>query len=171
MSEMLRPDDWEDPVVIPDLPAMARILVPFDGSHTAERALAWAELLAGASGAEIVVMVAYQPPLTKKGRGATYVEAMRDEMQAESESLANEAVELVRSRGGASRGIVVRGEAAAAALDVAETESVDLIVIGRRGLSSELTGLGGSMERLRSSLGGGVTERVARYADAPVMVV
>ena len=110
MSEMLRPDDWEDPVVIPDLPAMARILVPFDGSHTAERALAWAELLAGASGAEIVVMVAYQPPLTKKGRGATYVEAMRDEMQAESESLANEAVELVRSRGGASRGIVVRGE-------------------------------------------------------------
>ncbi|HOT80109.1 MAG TPA: universal stress protein [Microthrixaceae bacterium] len=171
MSEMLRPDDWEDPVVIPDLPAMARILVPFDGSHTAERALAWAELLAGASGAEIVVMVAYQPPLTKKGRGATYVEAMRDEMQAESESLANEAVELVRSRGGASRGIVVRGEAAAAALDVAETESVDLIVIGRRGLSSELTGIGGSMERLRSSLGGGVTERVARYADAPVMVV
>jgi nucleotide-binding universal stress UspA family protein len=139
MSEMLRPDDWEDPVVIPDLPAMARILVPFDGSHTAERALAWAELLAGASGAEIVVMVAYQPPLTKKGRGATYVEAMRDEMQAESESLANEAV--------------------------------DLIVIGRRGLSSELTGIGGSMERLRSSLGGGVTERVARYADAPVMVV
>ena len=49
--------------------------------------------------------------------------------------------------------------------------SVDLIVIGRRGLSSELTGIGGSMERLRSSLGGGVTERVARYADAPVMVV
>ena len=37
-----RPADWESPVVVPEAEVPERILVPFDGSHNAERALAWA---------------------------------------------------------------------------------------------------------------------------------
>lgn len=74
MNSMIRPKDWEDPVVLPEAVAPKRVLVCFDGSHTSERALAWASLLAGATTAELVVIVAFEQPLTMRGRGALYVE-------------------------------------------------------------------------------------------------
>ena len=172
MSEqLLRPDDWDEPVQIPDPPEVSAVLVPFDGSHSAERALAWAEGMVSASGGEVIVMVAYEPPLTKKGRGSSYVEAITAAMEEEAKLLAAEAVELLVSRGVRSRGIVVRGEASAAALDTAESEGCAAVVLGRRGLSTELEGLAGALERLRSAVHGGVSERVARLAQIPVMVV
>ena len=172
MSEpLLRPEDWEQPVAISDLDNVESVLVPFDGSHAAERALAWAELITRVTNAEVVVMVAYEPPLTKKGRGALYVDEIRAALDDEAQALATEAVELLIGRGRRARGIVVRGEPAAAALETAEAEACDLIVLGRRGLTSELAGFAGTLEKVRSALQGGVAEKVARHADVAVMVV
>lgn len=172
MSELLeRPDDWDAPVAIPDLSSVARILVPFDGSHTAERALAWAKLIATPTGAEIIVMTAYEPPLTKKGRGVLYVDDVSHALAQEAEELAAEAVSLLIEQGHVARGLIVKGEAAAAILDSAETEEVDVVVLGRRGLTSELAGLSGSLEKFRSALHGAVTDRIVRNAETAVLVV
>jgi nucleotide-binding universal stress UspA family protein len=171
MSDQARPDDWDLPIVMPPIPAPSRILVPFDGSHTAERALAWASMVAAGSQAEVIVLVGYETPLTKKGRGSTYVESVRNELQEEAHELAEEAAALLLAGGIAARAIVARGEPAAAVLEIAADEHVDLIVLGRRGLTSELGGVQGTVERLRSGLSGGVAERVMRAAESPVLVV
>jgi nucleotide-binding universal stress UspA family protein len=171
MSDLTRPDDWDQPVVVPTLTAVHRILVPFDGSHAAERALAWADLMARTVDAEIIVAVSYEPPLTKKGRGSTYVDTIRSELQDESHELAEEATAALLGRGRRARAIVVRGEPSASVLQLAEDEDVDVIVLGRRGLTSELSGLPGAVEKLRSSLSGGVAERVVRLAETAVLVV
>ncbi len=172
MNEPLtRPDDWDEPVMLPEIRSIQRVLVPFDGSHCAERALAWSVLLATTASAEVVVMVAFEPPLTKRGRGSDYVEAMRTALDEEARQLATEAVQLLLDRGCRARGIVIAGEPAASALDTAESEDCNVIVIGRRGLSSETAGLAGALERFRSAMQGGVAEKVARHAEIPVMVV
>lgn len=171
MSDLTRPDDWDLPIQIPPLHQIRRILVPFDGSHTAERALSWAELLAKATGAEIIVLVDYETPLTKRGRGSAYADSVRQELRDEAHDLAEEAAAAVGERGCSARAIVTRGEPAAAALEIAEDDDVDLIVLGRRGLTSELSGVPGAVERARASLSGGVAERVVRHAPTAVLVV
>lgn len=171
MIELSRPDDWENPVTIPPLDGLRRILVPFDGSHSSERALAFADLCAAGLGAEILVMIAYEPPFTKKGRGALYVEDMQAALREEAYELVGEAVALLEERGRTVRGLVVKGEAALAIVDTAEQEDIDVIVMGRRGLSSEMSGLTGSLERLRSSLGGAVTDKVSRSTECVVIAV
>lgn len=171
MSDLDRPADWDLPVALPELAALRRILVPFDGSHTAEQALAWAELLAAATGAGILVLVAYEPPLTRRGRGAAYVDTLRAELRDEAHELAQEAAALLSARGRDARALVVRGEVAGAILQVVEDEDVDLVVVGRRGLGSELPGVAGTVERLRAGVSGGVADRIVRHADVAVLVV
>lgn len=171
MTTLARPDDWDDPVQLPDVTAPTRVLVPFDGSHNAERALAWAELVARRAGAEIVVVVAYEQPLTMRGRGAAYIETIRDELAEEARLLATEAVELLVGRGVASRGIVVKGEPARGILDTAEDERAELIVIGRHGLTAELRGVASALDRFRDLLQGGVADKVTQHASIPVLVV
>ncbi|MCC6226842.1 MAG: universal stress protein [Microthrixaceae bacterium] len=171
MSDLQRPDDWELPVALPQLQPPARIVVGFDGSHAAETALSWAEVLASVSGAEIIVVVAFEAPLTKRGRGATYVETLRRELRAEATELAEEATTLLLGRGRDARAVVIQGEPAAAIIDVVEDEEADLVVLGRRGLASELSGLSGAVERLRVHLGGSVAERIAQLDGLNVLVV
>lgn len=171
MSSLARPDDWDDPVQLPEVTSPKRILVPFDGSHNAERALAWAELVASTTRAEVVVVVAFEQPLTMRGRGAAYIETVRDELSHEATVLAQEAVELLRAHGVDARGIVVKGEPARAILDTADDERCDLIAIGRQGLTAEVRGVSGALDRFRELLQGGVAEKVTRHAAVPVLVV
>jgi nucleotide-binding universal stress UspA family protein len=166
-----RPDDWDDPVTMPSVIAPKRVLVPFDGSHTSERSLGWAAMIAKASAAEVVVVVAYEPPLTVRGRGASYVDAAREELAREAHDLATESVALLVTQGISARGIVAKGEPARAILDTADDESCDLIVLGRQGLSAELRGLTGALNRFRELLAGGVAEKVSGHARIPVLLV
>ena len=166
-----RPEDWDEPVRLPDVTVPTRLLVPFDGSHNAERALAWAATTASATSGEIVVMVGFEQPLTMRGRGAAYVEAVRDGLEAEARSLAEEAVALLVERGISARGLVVKGDIAHAILDTAEAEACDLLVIGRQGLSSEIGGVAGTLDRMRDMLQGGVADKVVRHSPVPVLVV
>lgn len=163
-----RPRDWEEPVSMPDILGPRTVLVPFDGSHAAERALAWASLIAKPADAEVMVVVAFDPPLTVKGRGAAYVEEMKATLEEEARALAEESVELLQSRGVRARGVIVKGDVARAILETADDESAELIVMGRQGVTHEV---GGTLEKFRSMISGGVADKVARHAEVPVLVV
>jgi nucleotide-binding universal stress UspA family protein len=168
MSGLRRPEDWENPVAIPEVPSLGKVLVPFDGSHAAERALSWASLAARNNDAEIVVVVAFDPPHTVKGRGAAYVEEMRSTLEEEARGLAEESVAILLDRGLRARGVVVRGDVARAILETAEEEGADLIVLGRQGVTHEM---GDALERFRALMSGGVADKVSRHAAVPVLVV
>jgi nucleotide-binding universal stress UspA family protein len=165
-----RPDDWDTPVAIPDPPTPHKILVPFDGSHNAERALAWSLLAARNNDAEVIVLVAFDPPLTVRGRGATYVEEMKATLEAEAKELAEESVALLNERGASARGVIIRGEIGRAILETADQEHVDLIVLGRQGLSHE-AGVSATLDKFRALMSGGVAEKVSRHANVPVLMV
>jgi nucleotide-binding universal stress UspA family protein len=168
MTQYARPDDWDAPVVIPEVSPPARILVPFDGSHTAERALAWSVLSAGGSDAEVVVVVAFDPPLTMRGRGAAFVEDVKAGLREEAQGLAEESVQLLKTKGVRARGVVINGDVVQGILQIAEEERADLIIMGRQGLNHEV---GGGVDKLRRVMAGGVAEKVSRHAGVPVMVV
>jgi len=80
-------------------------------------------------------------------------------------------VQLLQAHNIHARGIVVKGEPARAILDTAEDEDVELIVIGRNGLTAELRGVAGALDRFRDLLQGGVTDKVTSHASIPVLVV
>ena len=85
--------------------------------------------------------------------------AGRTAWQHDARELATEAAELLIGRGRSARAVVVRGDPAEGILEIAESESADLIVMGRRGLG-----------RLRGVLVGSVSERVSRHAECPVLL-
>jgi nucleotide-binding universal stress UspA family protein len=164
-----RPDDWDDPVVIPELTvSFDTILVPFDGSHAAESALAHADRVAVATGGEIVVVVAYDPPITVRRRGILEVEHERSAQEAEATELAQESAAILLDRGRRARAVVVRGDPASAILETADAESADLVVMGRRGLGTEVNA---GLPFLRDLRQGSVAEKVARHAVVPVLLV
>lgn len=171
MSPLARPEDWDDPVRLLEMEPPERVLIPFDGSHASERALGWAALVARGTSSELIVVVAFEPPLTVRGRGATYVEEVRDQLLTEAQALAAEAVTLLVGRGIAARAIVVQGDPARAILDTADDEDCGLIALGRQGLTAEVRGVTGAMGRFREMLTGGVSDKVIRYATVPVLVV
>jgi nucleotide-binding universal stress UspA family protein len=152
--------NWDDPLRIPDVKGtFETILVPVDGSAHSERGLAHASVLASMSGARVVVVVAFDPPVTVRRRGIIAVQEARADMEADAKELANEAVQLMTDRGHSASAVVVRGDPVEAILETAEEEGADVIVIGRRGLST-----------LKGLLLGSVSERVARHAEIPVLL-
>lgn len=171
MNVPTRPHDWDEPVALPEVSGPGRILVPFDGSHNSERALAWAAYVAARTDVEIVVAVAYEQPVTMRGRGAAYVEEVRDQLEQGATELAAEAVTLLTQRAVRARGLVVKGDVPHALLDIADSEACELVVIGRQGLSSEAGGVAGAVGRVRDMLEGGVAAKVVRHAHVPVLVV
>ena len=156
-----RPDNWDEPTTIPDIPErMRRVLVAIDGSDHAELGLAHAARLATWSGAEVLVVVAFDHPVRFRRRGMLPGEAFVAQLEADAVELGSEAVELLLQRGLTARAIAVRGEAVEAILETAQAEDVDLVVIGRRGLG-----------QLRDLLIGSVSDRVVSRCHRPVLVV
>ena len=150
----------EEPLRVPELEGnVQRVLVPVDGSAGSERGLGYADLVARLTGAEIIVVVAFDPPLAIRRRGILQTEHLQVEMERDARELATEAAELLIERGRSARAVIVRGDAAEGILQIAEDEHADLIVMGRRGLG-----------RLRGALVGSVSERVARHAEIPVLL-
>ena len=171
MTPTDRPAHWHEPVSIPIPVLPERILVPFDGSLNAERALGWARLVSLGTDAEVIVLVGYTQPLTMRGRGAAYVEAIRDDHLTEATELAQEGVQALQAAGTTARGIVLKGEIARGIIETAAEEGCGLIVIGRQGLTAELGGVAGTRDRFLDLLQGGVCEKVTRHSDVPVLVV
>jgi nucleotide-binding universal stress UspA family protein len=156
-----RPDNWDEPVVIPPLESgIGCILVPFDGSTHGEAGLAHAVRMATWSGASFVAEDRTQHTPRFQRRSMLPAESIVSAMEADAKELATETVQLLLDRGLRARGIVVRGEPSDAILETVLAESADMVVIGRRSAGS-----------VRSAVMGSVSERIIRYAEVPVLVV
>jgi nucleotide-binding universal stress UspA family protein len=156
-----RPDNWDEPVVIPEISGDVKlIMVPFDGSTHSEMGLAHAVRMAGWTGAELLVVVAFDPPQRMKRRSMLPAESIVAAMESDARELATETVQLLLDRGVTARGLVVRGDPADAILETIDTEGADLVVMGRRGSRS-----------LRGVMMGSVSEHVIRHAGVSVLVV
>ncbi len=156
-----RPDNWDEPVRVPNIgDRMDRIMVPFDGSSHGEVGLAHAVRIAGWTKAEIVVVVAFDPPQRMKRRSMLPADSIVAAMESDARELATETVQVLLDMGVTARGIVVRGDPSDAILETIEQENVDLVVMGRRGARS-----------VRGVVMGSVSERVIRHAGVPVLVV
>jgi nucleotide-binding universal stress UspA family protein len=153
-----RPDDWDEPLEITEVPRHKRVVVGLDGSDDSELALSHALRLLD-SETELIIVVAFDPPLVGRKRGSIGIESISQEMEQDATELAEEAVDAVRARGHESRGIVVRGWPGEALIDIIEELEADMVVIGSYGLG-----------RRRRALGS-TAEYVVRTAEIPVLLV
>lgn len=114
-----------------------KILVPLDGSETAEAILPFVQEIATRTGAEIVLMTAVQPVAVWDTTITVTV------LENEEASAVDYLRQVMAKLPAEQKCRVVRGEAAEAILDAAEEEAADLIAIsthGRSGLARWLFG-------------------------------
>lgn len=139
-----------------------RLLVAFDGSSHAQRALAEAVDLARANNAALSVMaVAPEPSVwALSGYGAPVaVDRLSEQMEHEYQAMLDDAVGTVPADLPVTK-ILKRGSAGPAIVDEANTGGHDLVVMGSRGRGE-----------LRSLLIGSVSHRVLERSRVPVLAV
>jgi nucleotide-binding universal stress UspA family protein len=134
-----------------------RIVIAFDGSDQAGSAFRHALAIAARFGAELLVVSVAEPPepATRVELSAS-IDAARERFEAAFERLRAAA---------AAEGVPIRtevdvGHPAEQIVLAAERERADVIVMGRRGLST--------IERW---VLGSVSDRVVQHAHCPVLVV
>jgi len=134
---------------------MKKILVGFDGSEGSEQALNRAMMLIDEYG-ELILLAVVPSPSEK-----TFVDKeIYGKLKKKAERLIADAIADIGSHDFTITGVVEQGDAAAIIIDAASRLDVDLIVLGRRGLSE-----------LGRYLIGSVANKVVQYAHKPVMVV
>jgi nucleotide-binding universal stress UspA family protein len=133
-----------------------RILVGYDGSEKAERALETALGFASASDAKVEILSVVRPPepLNQPQAQETINAARRH-----FEEVLRRISEAVSSNGIRVSTSIAVGHPAEQILECAERISADLVIVGQRG-ASEFEGI---------SLGS-VSERVLAYAHCPVLL-
>ena len=137
-------------------PHLRRILVGYDGSTQAERAVDVALSLAQSLDASVLIFAVARPP---EPPTSVELEAVLDDAREHYE----QAFQAIRNRATDQVELTTAigvGHPAEQIVHKAETEDIDLIILGRRGVS-----------RFEKWLLGSISERVLRYAHCPVMVV
>lgn len=137
-----------------------RILVATDFSDTAKAALEYALALAKPLSAEIVLVHAWEIPLYAFPDGAMIPTGLFEGLEAASDEALQGAVKGAAASGVPLRGVLRMGPPWREIVAVAESEKVDLVVIGthgRRGVARMVLG--------------SVAERVVRTSPCPVLTV
>jgi len=134
-----------------------KILVGYDGSEPAQKALEIGLGMARAEDAKLLVLAVARPsePPTRV-ETAGILENAQEHFEKDFALIARRAGEL----GVDLETAVVVGHPTEQLVHRAETERADLIIVGRRGVS-----------RFERMLVGSTSEKVLRYAHCPVMVV
>jgi len=140
------------------------IVVGTDGSETARQAVREAVELAGALGASIELVSAYEPVAGQRLREESR-EAPRDlqwmiNAREDVEATLREAAAEVEAAGVAVRTHHREGDAADAILDVAEEGGADLIVVGNKGMTGA-----------KRFLLGSVPNKVSHHAPCSVLII
>lgn len=135
-----------------------RILVAYDGSLQARRAVEVAVDLARKYGAAVTLLTAIQHP-SYAGTIGEVDEADHEQRHA-VEQIQREAVEYARLRGIDPSVEIVSGHPAEAIVEYARAHHVDLIVMGHRGMST-----------IQRFFVGSVADRVVDHAPCMVLVV
>lgn len=142
------------------LAAMGVILVPYDGSVLAQKALEKAADLAGEGDTVLVLHVKVE--LADFGVSVGGGGSEQGEGPADEQGMVDAAVELLRKRGRAAMGEVRTGKIVEEILKEAQERRCATIVIGSTGKGNEKIG----QFRL-----GSVADKVARQAPCPVLIV
>ena len=133
-----------------------RILVGYDGSDSARKALLTAFELAECLKGKVTLLVVVRPMEFVEFEVKTALDAAKKHLAdtfhwAEDEALKRHTDLEIRSEVGHPAEIIAK---------IAEEEQFDLILIGRRGIT-----------KVKRWILGSISERVLRYAHCPVMVV
>ena len=135
-----------------------KIMVALDGSAASEKALAAAVDLAVRYKAEITaVSVAEVPEVVGM---VDEVEEIREGTEKHFRQIGQAAVDYAKSKGVPLRSVVLRGHAADALVRYAETEGMNLVVIGQHGHS-----------RIARFFLGSTSDRVSEHCPCTVMIV
>jgi nucleotide-binding universal stress UspA family protein len=135
-----------------------KILVAYDGSGQAERALDWAANLAKGLDGSSVTVLSVAPTLEAAPHIADAVDPTSNVDRHRSQ--AEKAAARLATSGTQPEMLVRAGNPAEEILNVAEEQGFDIIVLGHRGISAT-----------RRFLMGSVSERVVRHASRPVLVI
>lgn len=139
-----------------------RVLVAVDGSPFSQAVIEHLGKLLPAQGQEVLVVTVFPAVTYYQGfdRALLDVERVMTQVKEEAVEVARFACERLTAQGFSATPTVVAGDAAAMILSTAETEAVDLIVVGSHGRSG-----------LQRFLMGSVSERVMRHAPCSTLVV
>ncbi|MFW3171102.1 universal stress protein [Geodermatophilus sp. CPCC 206100] len=146
--------------------AYRTVVVGTDGSESSLRAVRRAGALAGACGARLVIVCAYEPPRADDREVRRAQEVLGDDAYqvigvGPAEETVRAATERARSAGATDvYPISVVGAPVEALLDVCRREQADLLVVGNRGLNS-----------LKGRFLGSVPSDVTRRSEVDVLVV
>jgi nucleotide-binding universal stress UspA family protein len=145
----------------PPVNAARNILVAFNGSPQAQRALDIAIGLAVASHGRLTILTAAPrvPYLACFGASAAGVTALKRSIEAEAERALCQAAERVPENVSVTK-IFTRDPICRALVATIEDGSHDLVVLGSRGLG-----------RIRAALFGSVSRYALRHSPVPVLVV
>ncbi|WP_227379781.1 universal stress protein [Haladaptatus halobius] len=136
-----------------------RILLPTDGSETADRAVE--EAIDAAKKYDAAFHALYVVDQTAPVLNVRGSDASLDRLEAEGEEVVDETIERADQAAVASvTGSVRRGEPAQTILDYIDTHDIDLVVMGTHGRSG-----------LDRHLLGSVAEKVVRHSDTSVLMV
>ncbi len=134
------------------------ILLAYDGSDCANHAADAAGELAKKFDAKLVVLYVFHP--IPRGWSATLREQALEEEQNQAKLLLGGAVERLEKAGVRVETQVIEGMANEVIVKTARGHSMDLIVIGSRGMGDATSYLMGS-----------VSDKVAHRATCPVLIV
>ena len=138
-------------------PHFRKIMVGYDGSAQADKAVDVALSLAESLDCTVLVFAVARPP---EPATSVEMEAMIDDAREHYEEGFKKIVEKAKGYNLEVTTDIAVGHPAEQIVHRAEQDEVDLIILGRRGMS-----------RFEKWLLGSVSERVLRYAHCPVMVV
>ena len=147
-----------DPAAPSPVPAIRRVLLATDLSPTSELATGWALELARGNDAEMLVVSVIDPHDLQTPAGSYHTRV--DQVRERRESIAQRLVQRGRSLGVSVTFLVWTGDPGESIVAAAESEAVDLILVGAH--------TRGALGRL---LMGSVSEHVARHAPCPVLIV
>jgi len=136
---------------------MKNILVPVDGSEGADRAIEKAVMLAQTCGAKLNFL--YVANINQLAINAVLSDAILDSVTKAGNVILDRALEMVPA-GVAKESFSDTGSPAVVILHFAETNDIDLIVMGSRGLGV-----------VKGVLLGSVSQYVVEQSKCPVLVV
>jgi nucleotide-binding universal stress UspA family protein len=146
-----------DPV-ISEAPAEPRdVVVATDGSDPADEAVSAGARLAGALGAQMV-LVYVRPPVGTLGE--PYYQERLSEQMAQARSALDRARRRAEEKGVGAQEEILEGNAAEQIVEIARARDAAMIVVGSRGLGA-----------IAGALLGSVSSAVIHRADRPVLVV
>jgi nucleotide-binding universal stress UspA family protein len=140
------------------------IVVGTDGSETATQAVRQAIELAGAIGARVELVSAYEPVsaarLREERRDAPEDLQWAINPREDVESTLDAAAEVAREAGVQVTSYSRQGDPADAILDVAEEQEADLIIVGNKGMTGA-----------KRFLLGSVPNKVSHHAPCSVLII